>query len=293
MSWIESHQSLLHHRKTNRAVRRLKCDRNQFIGALHRGWWWGLDNADAQGSLGEIEPEDLAEACGWPEAHAAEFTAVLLEVGFLDDVDGRFRFHNWPRYTSRWYQAKATREEAAQLGARGNHQRWHVERGLFAADCRFCNEERRPTASQELSRDVSGESLDESPANRLESPPESQPTPPPLPTNSTNLPTSPTVATSRNGHTSGNGKASAADRDMLRWKATEDLGSHYDRLIAKYPKRDIPREWNEYISWLEEEKESRWPSAPLPVAFDGFLESREKRAHEVRPAALRMGNSRS
>ena len=55
MAWIESHQSLSRHRKTLAVVAELKVDRHKLIGHLHELWWWALDNATAEGALGQIQ----------------------------------------------------------------------------------------------------------------------------------------------------------------------------------------------------------------------------------------------
>ena len=138
MAWIESHQSLIKHRKTIRAASLLKCDRYKLIGHLHALWYWGLDNADKDGVLGDVFDEELADAAGWPERKAREFVAALAEVRFLDKTATGYAFHHWPVYTWRYYQAFDKAEEASVSGTFGNHVRWHVDRSIVAPDCPFC-----------------------------------------------------------------------------------------------------------------------------------------------------------
>lgn len=102
MSWIESHQSLSRHKKTLRAAGLLKCDRHKLIGHLHELWWWGLDNADADGALDSITAEEIAGAAGWPVKRANEFVEALVLAGFIEDKTGQpMRLHNWYRYAGK------------------------------------------------------------------------------------------------------------------------------------------------------------------------------------------------
>lgn len=102
MAWIEAHQSLLNHRKTNRAVALLKCDRHKFIGHMFQLWWWCLDNAP-DGAFGDLLPGEIAAAAGWPVKTGDQFVKALIAAGFFDedDDDGGLSLHNWGRYTDR------------------------------------------------------------------------------------------------------------------------------------------------------------------------------------------------
>lgn len=117
MAWIEAHQSLLHHKKTNRAIALLKCDRNKFIGHLFQLWWWSLDNAP-DGKFDDLLPEEIAEAAGWPSRTGDAFVKALIASGFFDedgDDDG-LSLHNWERYTARLMQKR----EAGRKGGRAS-----------------------------------------------------------------------------------------------------------------------------------------------------------------------------
>lgn len=112
MAWIEAHQSLLTHRKTNRAIALLKCDRNKFIGHLFQLWWWCLDNAP-DGNFGDLLPEEIAGAAGWPVKTGDAFVRALVASGFFDeDGDDGLRLHGWEEYTSRLM----ARREAGRKG---------------------------------------------------------------------------------------------------------------------------------------------------------------------------------
>lgn len=105
MSWIESHQSLSRHRKTIRAAKILGCDRHKLIGHLHELWWWALDNAEPNGALPNIGPEDLSEAAGYRKPG---FTAALIDAGFVDESeDGSLSLHNWYDYAGKLNDRRA------------------------------------------------------------------------------------------------------------------------------------------------------------------------------------------
>lgn len=98
MAWIESHQSLLTHRKTMRAIGALKVDRYKFIGHLHALWWWALDNAD-DGNLSGLNDTEIAAAAGWHKGRATEFVTALSEAGFIDA--GTRQLHDWEDYAGK------------------------------------------------------------------------------------------------------------------------------------------------------------------------------------------------
>src|SRR3990167_7531615 len=132
MAYIESHQSLLNHRKTLRAVALLKLDKHKLIGHLHALWWWGLDNADKDGWLGDTFPEEITAASGFFPKRSDEWVNALVAVRFLDKEPDGFRFHNWALYTWRYYGMKKG------TGVEGNHKRWHVDGKKPSTECPLC-----------------------------------------------------------------------------------------------------------------------------------------------------------
>lgn len=116
MSWIESHQSLLTHRKTIRASALLNINKYLLIGHLHALWWWALDNAEDDGCLGDLLPEELAEAAGWPVRKAGGFMEALESVGFIDQADCGKRLHNWYRYAGKLNEKRAKDRERKAEG---------------------------------------------------------------------------------------------------------------------------------------------------------------------------------
>lgn len=109
MAWIESHQSLLTHRKTGRLARVLRTSRVTSIGHLHAVWWWCMDNAP-DGDLSDIEPEELAEAAMW-EGDPTEFVEALISAGFIDQCDGELVVHDWNDYAGKLIEKRKSDAE--------------------------------------------------------------------------------------------------------------------------------------------------------------------------------------
>ncbi len=118
MAWIESHQSLLTHRKTARLARRLEISKITAIGHLHALWWWCMDNAPS-GNLDDIDIEDIADGAVW-ESDPAAFIAALVFAGFVDeDQDGHHAIHQWMEYAGKLIEKRtsdAARKRTARLG---------------------------------------------------------------------------------------------------------------------------------------------------------------------------------
>ena len=120
MAWLESHQSLLTHRKTLRLAALLKANKYQVIGHLHALWWWSLDNASDNGSLGEALAEEIAEASGWPQRSANLWLDSLVSVQFLDQDGAALVLHNWDRYAGKLNRARAANRQRMK-DARATH----------------------------------------------------------------------------------------------------------------------------------------------------------------------------
>jgi hypothetical protein len=124
MAWIESHQSLSRHRKTLEVVMMLHVDRHKLIGHLHELWWWGLDNADAEGQLGHVPPRALANAAGWPARDAQRFADALVTAGFIDRTDaGDYVLHDWFDYAGKLAEQRALRRESNRKAQSARRQR--------------------------------------------------------------------------------------------------------------------------------------------------------------------------
>jgi hypothetical protein len=121
MSWIESHQSLARHRKTLALVALLKVDRHKLIGHLQELWWWGLDNADSSGLVGQVASESLAQAAGWRVYDAEHFVQALVTVGFVDVVEDGYVLHDWYEYAGKLNDQREKNRERMR-SARAAHK---------------------------------------------------------------------------------------------------------------------------------------------------------------------------
>src|SRR5690606_21973542 len=112
------------------------------IGHLHLLWHWCLSYAE-DGDLSAYDAADIAEAVMW-DGDPDQFIEALIncgpagKAGFLErDAQGRLLVHDWHEYAGKLLEK---REEAREAGARGNHERWHVQRGIVDPTCPFCAE---------------------------------------------------------------------------------------------------------------------------------------------------------
>jgi len=104
MAWIESHQELGRHPKTNKLTRILKETQPEtkhpaVIGYLHYLWWWALDYAQ-NGSLARYDNAEIAEAARW-EGDADTFVNALIDAGYVDKTDEGLQLHDWYEYAGK------------------------------------------------------------------------------------------------------------------------------------------------------------------------------------------------
>src|SRR5690606_8205395 len=125
MAWIESHQSLAKHKKLLRLAALLKTNRVQLVGHLHYLWWWGLDNADIDGRLGDVSAFEIAEASEW-DGDPDEFVDALVSAGFLKLVDGQYVLHDWYDYAGKLNERREKERERSRQ--RRNNQRSTAQR---------------------------------------------------------------------------------------------------------------------------------------------------------------------
>lgn len=114
MAWIESHQSLLTHRKTLMLAELLHVNKFQVIGHLHTLWWYGLDNCDSSGFLDGASDKTIASGAGW--TGKGNFAEALRQVGFISDGC----LHNWPFYAGKLQDQRAKHREVMRQ-SRASH----------------------------------------------------------------------------------------------------------------------------------------------------------------------------
>jgi hypothetical protein len=125
MSWFKVDDKLHDHRKARKA------------GKAAMGVWvlaasWSTDN-DQDGFV----PCDVLSRWGTP-ADARR----LVAAGFWRETTHKgepgWRFHDWARFQPSAAVTAAKRAKEAEAGLRGNHKRWHADRGITDPDCEYC-----------------------------------------------------------------------------------------------------------------------------------------------------------
>lgn len=147
--WIEFHQSIRDHPKTRKLARRLEIHKAQAVGHLGLLWIWALDYAP-DGELARYDAEDIAIGADW-DGDSSEFRAALEGAGFIDEDDAGARLHDWHVFAGKLLEARTA-------GARGNHKRWHVDRGVTDPSCDFCRGDSGATLPPDSGATVGGES---------------------------------------------------------------------------------------------------------------------------------------
>ena len=125
MAWIESHQSLLTHRKTTTLAALLELDRLTVIGHLHALWWWALDNAP-DGNLTRIPYPAIAEGCCY-KGDQNLLIQSLVKAGFIDRRGRRLRLHDWDDYAGKLIDRRERNRERMRQ-ERAAHSATNVQR---------------------------------------------------------------------------------------------------------------------------------------------------------------------
>lgn len=63
---------------------------------------------------------------------------ALVKAGLWEHADGGYQFHDWAEYQPDAASIRAKRSAESAGGREGNHNRWHVKRGIVVPDCEFC-----------------------------------------------------------------------------------------------------------------------------------------------------------
>lgn len=62
----------------------------------------------------------------------------LVAAGLWVRVKNGYRFHEWDERNPSEQTAKALADDRKRAAAIGNHQRWHVKRGIRDLGCEYC-----------------------------------------------------------------------------------------------------------------------------------------------------------
>lgn len=152
MPWFKVDDKFHAHRKTRKA------------GLSAIGLWviagtWASDNL-----TDGFVPADVIRGWGAKPTDAAR----LVTAGLWSDatVDGEvgYRFHDWQKFQPSAAVTAAMRAKESEAGQRGNHVRWHLNKGISDPDCEYCY--RVPDYPPDRVPDTQPESGGESGANR-------------------------------------------------------------------------------------------------------------------------------
>ncbi len=116
--WIPLHESALGHRKFRRLARTLSINEAAAVGHLTLLWLSVLQRAP-HGMLDDHDAEDIAAYARW-EGDADEFVTALMDVRFLDCIDGTYALHDWDEHTLHGKE-KSRRERDKQRKRVVNH----------------------------------------------------------------------------------------------------------------------------------------------------------------------------
>jgi hypothetical protein len=114
-TWLELHQEMARHKKTLTLARLLKVDRRYAVGLMVDLWSWGLDNADADGSLNGLTADDIAMALDWPMKKADALISAFQQAGWLDNHDGTYALHDWSDYTGKLSEQREIQKEQNRI----------------------------------------------------------------------------------------------------------------------------------------------------------------------------------
>lgn len=102
MAWIESHQGIDRHPKTQRLAKLMDWDIDIAIAKLHRLWWWCLEYAP-DGCVSRLSADMYAQAVGMSADMGEKFISALYEAEYLDRTGaGHLVIHDWLEYAGRY-----------------------------------------------------------------------------------------------------------------------------------------------------------------------------------------------
>ena len=119
MAWIESHQALGHHPKTQRLATALGVRVPEAVGLVHFLWWWALDYAP-EGLVPATDKTVIARTCMW-HGKPEKFWEGLMVAGFVEQVgEDALKIHDWMDYAGRLIQKRAANVERVRRARNAN-----------------------------------------------------------------------------------------------------------------------------------------------------------------------------
>lgn len=90
------------------------------------------------GSDGRVPKEDLALALGLREKEVKGAVAVLLKKGRWVDVGDEYEIVGYLGHNPSQAEIEEYRTKKSLAGQAGNHEKWHVKKGIIDAECPLC-----------------------------------------------------------------------------------------------------------------------------------------------------------
>ncbi len=127
MTWFKVDDQLAFHRKVAQA------------GNAAMGLWVRAGSWTAGQERGDVVPDEIVAAIGGTQAQCQK----LVKVGLWHREPGGYRFHDWHEFQPSALDLKLAREKQGESGSRGNHIKWHVQRGIVNPECPMCGGDER------------------------------------------------------------------------------------------------------------------------------------------------------
>lgn len=125
MPWFKVDDKLHDHRKARAA-------KKAAIGVWVLAGSWCMDNL-----TDGFVPEDVLPRWG-TRADAAKLVEAGLWVISTRNGEKGWQFHDWDRFQPSAAVTEQIRVKEAEAGVRGNHKRWHKDRGIVDPNCEYC-----------------------------------------------------------------------------------------------------------------------------------------------------------
>ena len=123
MTWFKVDDQLAFHRKVVRAG-------NPAMGLWVRAGSWSA-GAEQDGHV----PNEIISALGGSPSQIKR----LVDVGLWTKSRDGYQFHDWHIFQPSAQDLQLAREKESESGVKGNHQKWHVRRGIVNPDCVLCD----------------------------------------------------------------------------------------------------------------------------------------------------------
>lgn len=109
-----------------------------------RGLWTTALSWCSDQENGGMVPADMLRVLDGTKADAMS----LVRVGLWETTDDGYLFHDWDDHNPDVATVKATRAAKSKGGQFGNHERWHVKRGIKVDECEFCESDNRSVSDR-------------------------------------------------------------------------------------------------------------------------------------------------